>query len=79
MAEEDNLSLEESGLVLERSNRRARKEEPKLSDVRVFSSIFFVVVVFESDGLNISIFNKFFLCYRVRVLPLPAFQSLKGR
>ncbi|XP_069382190.1 bromodomain adjacent to zinc finger domain protein 2A [Paralichthys olivaceus] len=32
VAEEENLSLEESGVVLERSNRRARKEEPKLSD-----------------------------------------------
>ncbi|XP_059188916.1 bromodomain adjacent to zinc finger domain protein 2A isoform X2 [Centropristis striata] len=32
VAEEENLSLEESGLVSERSNRRARKEEPKLSD-----------------------------------------------
>ncbi|XP_047438201.1 bromodomain adjacent to zinc finger domain protein 2A [Mugil cephalus] len=32
VAEEENLSLEESGLVLERGNRRARKEEPKLSD-----------------------------------------------
>ncbi|XP_034445587.1 bromodomain adjacent to zinc finger domain protein 2A isoform X1 [Hippoglossus hippoglossus] len=31
VAEEENLSLEESG-VLERSNRRSRKEEPKLSD-----------------------------------------------
>uniref|UniRef100_I3KK70 Bromodomain adjacent to zinc finger domain, 2A n=1 Tax=Oreochromis niloticus TaxID=8128 RepID=I3KK70_ORENI len=34
VAEEENLSLEESGVVvLERGNRRARKEEPKLSDV----------------------------------------------
>lgn len=33
VAEEENLSLEESGLVLERGSRRARKEEPKLSDV----------------------------------------------
>lgn len=33
MAEEENLSLEEGGS--ERGNRRARKEEPKLSDVRV--------------------------------------------
>ncbi|XP_029689730.1 bromodomain adjacent to zinc finger domain protein 2A isoform X2 [Takifugu rubripes] len=32
VAEEENLSLEESGLVLERGSRRARKEEPKLSD-----------------------------------------------
>ncbi|KAM9351006.1 bromodomain adjacent to zinc finger domain protein 2A [Symphorus nematophorus] len=32
VAEEENLSLEESGLVVERGNRRARKEEPKLSD-----------------------------------------------
>ncbi|KAF1390255.1 hypothetical protein PFLUV_G00056170 [Perca fluviatilis] len=32
VAEEENLSMEESGLVSERSNRRARKEEPKLSD-----------------------------------------------
>uniref|UniRef100_UPI0037E93829 bromodomain adjacent to zinc finger domain protein 2A n=1 Tax=Semicossyphus pulcher TaxID=241346 RepID=UPI0037E93829 len=32
VAEEENLSMEESGLVLERGNRRARKEEPKLSD-----------------------------------------------
>lgn len=33
VAEEENLSLEEGGS--ERGNRRARKEEPKLSDVRV--------------------------------------------
>lgn len=32
VAEEENLSMEESGLVAERGNRRARKEEPKLSD-----------------------------------------------
>ncbi|XP_076596544.1 bromodomain adjacent to zinc finger domain protein 2A isoform X2 [Chaetodon auriga] len=32
VAEEENLSLEESGLVVERGNRRVRKEEPKLSD-----------------------------------------------
>ncbi|XP_032377632.1 bromodomain adjacent to zinc finger domain protein 2A [Etheostoma spectabile] len=32
VADEENLSMEESGLVSERSNRRARKEEPKLSD-----------------------------------------------
>lgn len=32
VAEEENLNLEESGLVLERGNRRGRKEEPKLSD-----------------------------------------------
>lgn len=32
VAEEENLSLEESGVVMERGNRRARKEEPKLSD-----------------------------------------------
>ncbi|KAM6924373.1 bromodomain adjacent to zinc finger domain protein 2A [Xenentodon cancila] len=31
VAEEENLSLEESGVVLERGSRRARKEEPKLS------------------------------------------------
>ncbi|XP_020496469.2 bromodomain adjacent to zinc finger domain protein 2A [Labrus bergylta] len=32
VAEEENLSLEESGLVMERGSRRSRKEEPKLSD-----------------------------------------------
>ncbi|GLD50029.1 bromodomain adjacent to zinc finger domain protein 2A [Lates japonicus] len=32
VAEEENLSLEENGVVLERGNRRVRKEEPKLSD-----------------------------------------------
>ncbi|KAK5863854.1 hypothetical protein PBY51_000851 [Eleginops maclovinus] len=32
VAEEENLSMEESGLASERSNRRARKEEPKISD-----------------------------------------------
>lgn len=32
VAEEENLSLEESGLVVERGSRRSRKEEPKLSD-----------------------------------------------
>ncbi|XP_054464722.1 bromodomain adjacent to zinc finger domain protein 2A [Anoplopoma fimbria] len=32
VAEEENLSLEEGGPVSERGNRRARKEEPKLSD-----------------------------------------------
>lgn len=40
MAEEENLSLEESGLVLERGSRRTRKEEPKLSDVCIPSSPF---------------------------------------
>lgn len=40
MAEEENLSLEESGLVLERGSRRARKEEPKLSDVCIPCSFF---------------------------------------
>lgn len=40
MAEEENLSLEESGLVLERGSRRARKEEPKLSDVCILCSVF---------------------------------------
>lgn len=39
MAEEENLSMEESGLIVERGNRRARKEEPKLSDVRICSSV----------------------------------------
>ncbi|XP_041654554.1 bromodomain adjacent to zinc finger domain protein 2A isoform X2 [Cheilinus undulatus] len=32
VAEEENLNLEESGLILDRGSRRARKEEPKLSD-----------------------------------------------
>uniref|UniRef100_A0A8D3C8V6 Bromodomain adjacent to zinc finger domain, 2A n=1 Tax=Scophthalmus maximus TaxID=52904 RepID=A0A8D3C8V6_SCOMX len=32
VAEEENLSLEEVGAATERGNRRARKEEPKLSD-----------------------------------------------
>ncbi|XP_075955886.1 bromodomain adjacent to zinc finger domain protein 2A isoform X1 [Anarhichas minor] len=32
VADEENLSLEEGGLASERGNRRARKEEPKLSD-----------------------------------------------
>ncbi|XP_056154810.1 bromodomain adjacent to zinc finger domain protein 2A [Lampris incognitus] len=32
VAEEENISLEENGLLLERGARRARKEEPKLSD-----------------------------------------------
>ncbi|XP_038127382.1 bromodomain adjacent to zinc finger domain protein 2A isoform X1 [Cyprinodon tularosa] len=32
VAEEENFSLEESGLMLERGSRRGRKEEPKLSD-----------------------------------------------
>ncbi|KAF3860706.1 hypothetical protein F7725_000961 [Dissostichus mawsoni] len=32
VAEEENLSLEEGGPASERSNRRARKEEPKISD-----------------------------------------------
>ncbi|XP_076022288.1 bromodomain adjacent to zinc finger domain protein 2A [Genypterus blacodes] len=32
VADEENLSLEENGLVLERGNRRARKDEPKPSD-----------------------------------------------
>ena len=36
MAEEENLSLEESGGPMERgSRRRTPKEEPKLSEVRV--------------------------------------------
>lgn len=37
VAEEENLSLEE-GLILERGNRRARKEEPKPVDVCIRSS-----------------------------------------
>ncbi|KAK1898034.1 Bromodomain adjacent to zinc finger domain protein 2A [Dissostichus eleginoides] len=32
VADEENLSLEEGGPASERSNRRARKEEPKISD-----------------------------------------------
>ncbi|KAM3871785.1 bromodomain adjacent to zinc finger domain protein 2A [Diretmus argenteus] len=32
VAEEENLTLEESGLVLERGSRRARKEEPKITE-----------------------------------------------
>ncbi|XP_017265046.1 bromodomain adjacent to zinc finger domain protein 2A isoform X2 [Kryptolebias marmoratus] len=32
VAEEENHSLEESSLILEKGSRRARKEEPKLSD-----------------------------------------------
>lgn len=40
MAEEENLILEEGGLS-ERGNRRARKEEPKLSDVRICCCVFF--------------------------------------
>uniref|UniRef100_A0A672JHP9 Bromodomain adjacent to zinc finger domain, 2A n=1 Tax=Salarias fasciatus TaxID=181472 RepID=A0A672JHP9_SALFA len=32
VAEEENLNLEENGLILERASRRSRKEEPKLSD-----------------------------------------------
>ncbi|KAF7664391.1 hypothetical protein LDENG_00178320 [Lucifuga dentata] len=32
VAEEENLTLEEGGVILERGNRRTRKEEPKLSD-----------------------------------------------
>lgn len=39
VAEEENFSLEDSGLVMERGNRRARKEEPKLSDVRICSGV----------------------------------------
>lgn len=35
VAEEEHLSLEESGLSPERGGRRGRKEEPKLSDVRL--------------------------------------------
>lgn len=36
VAEEEHLSLEESGLLQERGGRRGRKEEPKLSDVRLW-------------------------------------------
>lgn len=32
VAEEENFNLEENGLIVERGNRRARKEEPKISD-----------------------------------------------
>ncbi|KAM9785365.1 bromodomain adjacent to zinc finger domain protein 2A [Neosynchiropus ocellatus] len=32
VAEEENLNLEESGVLPERSSRRSRKEEPKISD-----------------------------------------------
>lgn len=55
VAEEENLSLEESGLVVERGNRRARKEEPKLSDVRIRCS---VLLVKETDHSYI----KSFIC-----------------
>lgn len=47
VAEEETLGLEDSGLVLERGSRRARKEEPKLSDVRLLAH------VFHSDSLSI--------------------------
>lgn len=39
VAEEENLSLEENGLFMERGNRRARKEEPKLSDVCICGGV----------------------------------------
>lgn len=44
MAEEENINLEECGLVLERGSRRARKEEPKLSDVCIPRSFVFSAV-----------------------------------
>lgn len=59
VAEEENLSLEESGVVLERGNRRARKEEPKLSDVRLPSGDFF----------DLSVENESFLCLHVVLSP----------
>ncbi len=74
VAEEENLSLDECGLVMERGNRRARKEEPKLSDVRI---CFSVSLLLEVDHSYIFIF--YLVCDRVRALPMPAFQSLKGR
>lgn len=46
VAEEENHSLEESSLILERGNLRARREETKLSDVRVSSGGFRVTVCF---------------------------------
>uniref|UniRef100_A0A8C7YLD5 Bromodomain adjacent to zinc finger domain, 2A n=1 Tax=Oryzias sinensis TaxID=183150 RepID=A0A8C7YLD5_9TELE len=33
VAEEENLSLEESGLILERGNRRSRKEDPAVASI----------------------------------------------
>lgn len=46
MADEENLSLEEGGLASERGNRRARKEEPKLSDVNICCCDFFSSIRF---------------------------------
>lgn len=75
VAEEENLSLEENGLFMERGNRRARKEEPKLSDVCILGGVFFSITDhFDPHQLYIFIFSN-----RVRVLLMLAFQSLKGR
>lgn len=73
VAEEENFSLEESGLVLERGSRRGRKEEPKLSDVRIFS------LCFRIKAQPCCHIYVVFSCYRVRALTLPAFLSLKGK
>lgn len=59
MAEEENLSLEES-VVMERGNRRVRKEEPKLSDVRIFSGVF---LEFETDHFFPFLFLLFFALF----------------
>lgn len=74
VAEEENLSLEESGVILERGNRRARKEEPKLSDV-CFSS---TVLATARSCMHLRLI-ELLLCCRARALPMLAFQSLKGR
>lgn len=60
VAEEENLNLEESGLVLERGSRRARKEEPKLCDVCICSGAFLKI-----HSLNIKLKSNAFYFFFV--------------
>lgn len=79
MAEEENLSLEESGLTLERGNRRARKEEPKLSDVSLCLAVFMFVCFLAILETSVFYIDILFFLSRMRAQLMPAFQSLNGR
>ena len=78
MAEEEGT--EESSLLQDRASRRGRKEEPKLSDVRICSSGRW------PRSLPWGEKGRWFLtaCFmtlsgRARARQTPAFQSSKGR
>uniref|UniRef100_A0A673C469 Bromodomain adjacent to zinc finger domain, 2A n=1 Tax=Sphaeramia orbicularis TaxID=375764 RepID=A0A673C469_9TELE len=76
VAEEENLNLEESGLIVERGNRRARKEEPKLSDCHTtLNTVLFRQAFFRKKLLQSSHSMRAILLgqdrYRRRYLALP--------